>query len=136
MSLSRFTFLEISRIPQSELHPLAAVLDDGYPDIWKGIAEHLYLVLRSSPQLSGVDAEALAHIALAQTYQFAQEFGGDTIYVGKGSFLAAQERKAGIVADFTGTNYKEVAKKYGVSISRVRQVLREYGRSKGPVVRR
>lgn len=57
--------------------------------------------------------------------EFVRDYGGATLYIPKGSLIKSTNEKKAIVAEFTGNNYRELAKKFGKSDMRIRQIVNE-----------
>lgn len=69
------------------------------------------------------------NIGLENTLKLAEEFGGQEIYFPK--LRLTKERDRMIIKEFTGGNTKELAKKYSVTPSWIRQVLKRVEAKKG-----
>lgn len=61
----------------------------------------------------------------------AQEVGGTTLYVPKAESLVQEVRDRKIRAEFNGSNYRELARKYNLSESWVRRIVREEASREG-----
>lgn len=55
---------------------------------------------------------------------------GPALYIPMGRYRKTAETHAGIVADFTGNNHTELARKYGVSVVTVYKVLQRHREGK------
>ena len=116
-------------ITQQDLAPLTALMPAEYPAVWKDMACSLFTRLlrpaADEPQL-GLAPEALARLALELTVALANDIGGDTVYIPIGHFLRAGETARKVIAAFRGHNHFECAKLADITVSRVRQILREH----------
>lgn len=62
--------------------------------------------------------------------EFVREYGGATLYIPKGSLIKSTNEKKAIIAEFKGNNLRELAKKYGKSDMRIRQIVNEARKSR------
>lgn len=62
-------------------------------------------------------------IGLERTLQLAYEFEGETLYIQKLDVVARAIRNKEIRNEFTGGNYKELAKKYNLCESYIREII-------------
>jgi len=88
-------------------------------DLLEDVATHMKAVLERH-SISG----AIATSAAAEVAELVRDhWGGQSIYVPFGLALKTRHRDLKIYADFTGENYKELARKHGVSEMRIRQIV-------------
>lgn len=118
------------------LAPLEAVLDPVYPDAWREIATCLYLQLREREELAGLDDARVAPLALQLTEGLRAEIGGSQPYLSKGVGFELSQRDRQILAEFTGHNQDELAKKYDLTPRQIYAILavrirEEYERRQG-----
>lgn len=93
-------------------------LPDHYPEI---LADLAGLVLaRALEYLPGERAETLA-IELAEDVRL--KFGGALIYIPKGCAADREGRNAAIWRDFNGRNHAALARKYGLALATVYDIL-------------
>lgn len=55
--------------------------------------------------------------------EFARQFGGMVVYFPSFGVATKQSRDRKIGQDFNGTNYNELANKYGLSVQRIRDIV-------------
>lgn len=58
--------------------------------------------------------------------RFGEEYGGSDVYVPVGRFWRLRERYASIYRDFTGDNYRELAKKYHLTERWVQRIVAQF----------
>lgn len=93
-------------------------LPDRYPEI---LADLAGLVLaRALEYLPGERAETLA-VELAEDVRL--KFGGALIYIPKGCAADRSDRNAAIWHDFNGRNHAQLARKYGLALATVYDIL-------------
>ena len=66
---------------------------------------------------------AMARVATAQLQHLAQQKGGKAIYLAKGVAMHLSARDRELCAKFRGNNYRELAREYGLTEMRVRQIV-------------
>lgn len=108
------------------LEPLHALLDAAYPENLQLIAEWLYVQAAEDeePAPTPQRLEQLALLALRQTERISTELGGAALYLNKGVRYRATLRDREMFDRFTGHNYDELARHYGLTSTRVRQILK------------
>lgn len=99
--------------------------DATVPDVWREIAELNFSALRRSVFFEKYPDEMLAVMAVELVYELVACFGGNTMYLPNGWQKMKNIKNALIARDFKGNNIRELAKKYGLSDMRVRQILEE-----------
>ncbi|VFR54777.1 hypothetical protein BRI6_1096 [plant metagenome] len=108
----------------AEVAALEAHFDEGYPEALRDIAQSLYAVLaRRDDLVKTLTAAGLADLAVALTEGLSMDLGGRTFYLNKGAAFRLGPRNRRMCAEFHGTNYAELAKRYGLSDVRVRQIV-------------
>lgn len=122
-----------SRLTVQDLAPLETLMPEKFPPVWRDMATSLFGALLHPNQplplgLQGHPPE-LAQLAVDLTVALANDIGGDTVYIPIGHFLRAGETASKVISAFRGHNHLQVAKLAGVTVSRVRQILREYQRA-------
>lgn len=110
------------------LAPLHALLEPNYPDNLRMVAEWLFVQAVEDDDASGLPlcAERLgkwAMLALRQTERLSAECGGLNLYVNRGVRYRASLRDREMYARFNGCNYDELARTYGLTSMRVRQIV-------------
>lgn len=122
---------EFDPVISVDLTPLEARLPPEYPQVWRQIATSLYVRMRRSDvALTPMTPETLAQLVLELTLGLANDMGGDMLYIPIGHFLRAGETARTVISAFRGNNHHECAKAAGgITVSRVRQILREHQRT-------
>ncbi|MDG6004971.1 MAG: DNA-binding protein [Candidatus Brocadia sp.] len=69
-------------------------------------------------------------IGIENAVKLGKEFGGEQFYLPKLGICLSKARKRKIVEEFRGGNYGELARKYCVTSSWVREIIREHKRKK------
>jgi len=85
----------------------------------------------TSDRVKGISIEELPEIyrevagvlGLEAAIALSERFGGQLLYFPKLDGLLRAKRDEAIRAEFTGKNYRELAKKYGISEQQVRRVV-------------
>jgi Mor family transcriptional regulator len=103
--------------------PLAALMDDHFPERLAIMATHLYSVLAAADDLRPLGEARLAELVLDQVDRYSAEEGGSSFYVMKGLRFRLSQRDRRIVDEFTGNNIEQLAAKHGLSDMRIRQIL-------------
>ena len=77
----------------------------------------------SPEQLSG-DQRELAEIVGIEAYRkLVENYGGSSIYINKADTVTRSERNTEIWKNFNGSNYRELAKQYGLSEPSIRRII-------------
>lgn len=74
-------------------------------------------------QLSGEQKEFAEIVGLETYRKIVEHYGGSSIYINKADTLTRSERNAEIKRKFNGSNYRELAKEYGLSEPSVRKIV-------------
>lgn len=119
----------------ADLQSLLQLIPEKYPDTWKQIATALYSGMvqmtnahRSGGPLERTETLMVARMSLELTQILADAIGGDTIYIPTGHAMRADETARQVLMAFRGNNHSDVARQFGITTSRVRQILRQYQR--------
>ena len=109
-----------------DLAPLHALLDAAYPENLRLIAEWLFVQAAEDeePAPSAERLGQLALLALRQTERISSELGGAALYLNKGMRYRATLRDREMFELFRGHNYDELARRYGLTSTRVRQIIK------------
>lgn len=67
-------------------------------------------------------------IGIENTIKLGRELGGESFYLPKLGVCLARVKERKVVEEVSGGNYVEVARKYGVTSSWVRQILKKHRR--------
>lgn len=107
------------------LAPVLALLDPAYPDNLRTVAEWLFVQAAEDeePAPSAQRLGQLALLALRQTERLSTEIGGAALYLNKGIRYRATLRDRDMYERFNGRNYDELARAYGLTSMRVRQII-------------
>ncbi len=122
-------------LSMQDLEPLEALMPAEFPEVWRSIATSVYTCLMHETEadrcnlVDAQDMASAAKLAITLTIALATDIGGDTVYMPVGHFMRAGETARKVIAAFRGNNHYQVAKLAGVTVSRVRQILREYQRA-------
>ena len=79
----------------------------------------------TSNDLPGDFREIAQLIGLGPTMKLLKQFGGAQLYVPKHESVTRPVRNRAIAAEFDGSNFKQLALKYKISIRQVYSVLRQ-----------
>lgn len=79
--------------------------------------------MKAALERHGISGAIATSVAVEVAKLVRDHWGGQSIYVPFGLALKTQHRDLKIYAAFTGENYKELARKHGVSEMRVRQIV-------------
>lgn len=73
------------------------------------------------------DLKAIAKfIGLDTLLEFLADRGGEAIYFPKLIRVVRQARDRRIVEEFNGSNYRELAKEYGLTVASIRQIIKTH----------
>lgn len=79
--------------------------------------------IESLEQLSG-DQRELAEIVGIEAYRkLVENYGGMCVYIYKPETILRKRRNTEIFNEFDGTNYRELAKEYGLSEAGIRKIV-------------
>lgn len=81
-------------------------------------------VIAETLRRAGVSARLAASTAAHAVRGWCANFGGVTVYLPRGHEERIAKRDARIVQEFDGTNAVDLARCYGLSESRIRQIIR------------
>ncbi len=109
-----------------DLAPLHALLDPAYPENLQLIAEWLFIQAAEDeePAPDAPRLDQLALLALRQTERLSSEIGGMALYLNKGVRYRATLRDREMFELFNGHNYDELARRHGLTSTRVRQIIK------------
>lgn len=79
--------------------------------------------IESNLQRNGIEREEAERVAVSACLAVQRDIGGSQVYITKASATAQVGRDREIVAAFHGDNYLELAKRFNLSVRRIRQIL-------------
>lgn len=91
------------------------------PEILADLAKHIEIQLS---QKAEIDNEKAKQIGVEVAQVISQRWGGEIIYIPRNLFVLLNERDLKIFNEFNGTNHRELAKKYQVSMQWVYQIVK------------
>lgn len=94
------------------------VLPDHYPETLANLAALLHDRLASR-----LPADQAAAVAFDLTEAIRQQFGGELLYIPKGDACARYQRNAQILRQFNGRNHADLARRHGLSVTKIYEVL-------------
>lgn len=120
---------DLASVDAAHMGVLDQLIPAVWPPIWGDFARVFFVGLLEA---KGIKApiETLAQTALEQVRTLGVQLGGQQCYIPRGSLASARDVAASICAEFKGNNYSELATKYDLSDSRVRQILEEARRKR------
>lgn len=86
-------------------------------------AECTMAALGATRALQHESLRLLAQCSAAVAYQLMHAMGGDSYYLPKGVYVGSSERDLELINKFNGVNHRELAREFGISVMRVRQIL-------------
>lgn len=104
---------------RAELNRLEIELSD-YPELISYIAINVRDTLFSE----GAKTESANAVALAVAERLIECFGGQSIYVPKATITLVSRRNLKLYEEFDGKNTDTLARKYGLTVQRVYQIIK------------
>lgn len=114
--------VNLSKVAMVDLAPLEAHFFDGFPELWREFATSIYTFLLCAKEPLAAPP-VLAEIAIGLVSQISHDFGGTQPYIPNGLAFEKKRMAAQIRNEFRGNNFRQLGRKYGVSESRVRQIV-------------
>lgn len=120
------------RITAAEAQVLESLLPDGLTEQMREVALLLFESLAQQEGFAGAQHPCqqwraqlmrLARVALAQLQHLASHVGGSAIYMAKGIAVHLSARDRAMCEKFRGNNYFALAREYGLTEMRVRQIV-------------
>lgn len=96
------------------------------PEILTDLAKHVEKELVES----GMENDNARFIAMGAAVRVAKAWGGNLVYIPLNVRFHLAERDVQIYNEFNGTNHRELAKKYGISIVWLYQIIRQVRRER------
>ena len=101
------------------------IFDEKAPEILADLAKHIETQLlakvKPTPEFN---AELAKQIGIEVAGHIAQMWGGEVIYIPRNLILLLSERDRKIFNEFNGTNHRELARKYNVSMQWIYQIVK------------
>jgi Mor family transcriptional regulator len=135
MKFTDFVPVPLCSLSSEQAAALDAMFDCRSPEALNEIALNNYSMLRSLEAFNRIPNEQIMQISIMLVFQLLRNMGGGSIYLPNGFGIRGRERDAQIAKEFNGDNVRTLAKKYGVTEMRVRQILYETGAIKRPARR-
>jgi Mor family transcriptional regulator len=104
----------------------ALILDADYPEILADIAREVHRQLMEDPR-ANLPYQVAAEVAFSVAEHVRKNIGGAQPYIPKGFIFEVRQRDREIYDDFKGDNYAELARKYGKTEMRIRQIVQYVG---------
>ncbi|EEQ6524719.1 DNA-binding protein [Escherichia coli] len=96
------------------------------PEIFADLAHHVANTLK---EMVGMEDDIAEQIAVAVANHMMQAWGGQTIYLPKGMVFMTSARDYKIWQECDGRNYRELAKKYNLTLQWIYKVVKKIQRS-------
>ena len=112
--------------------PAAALLESLLPPKATQDVRDVVLVLFAALLGERAHAADAARTAAAQVQRLSAELGGQSVYIPRGCSGRIAERNRQIAAAFTGNNYRELARRFGLTVQRVRDIVESERRAHRP----
>ena len=126
--LDMFDRLDLAEMTAEQLAPLEALMEPGWPDVWRSFATSCFITLISAPGAQRANVHHLAQLAVALTLGIAQDEGGTQPYIPVGAEVMSSARARRVIELLAqgGVTYKAVADAEGITVSRVRAIQRAW----------
>lgn len=109
----------LEHLSQDELQPLLEQFAAGYPPVLLDFAQVIFVELLNQQH----DGDGAARLAYVLTEAVRRESGGQRVYMTRGTFFEARVRADQIRAQWDGGNTAALARQYGLSVERARQIV-------------
>ena len=113
---------DLTFVCAADMAVLDRILPAAWPEVWHDFARVFFVGLVNSKEVQA-NVEAFARIAVEQVLTLGYQLGGSQPYIPRGTVAAKKETGDAIRMEFRGRNYGELAAKYDLSESRVRQIV-------------
>lgn len=125
-----FERLDLAALTPEQIAPLDALFTPQWSDTWRELATSQYITLLSAPGGRTVAPSVLAQLAVVLTLGIAEDMGGSQPYIPVGMMLAASAKARQVIKllEQPRTSYLDAARATGMTVSRVRQIDREWRR--------
>lgn len=102
----------------------ADIFDEKAPEILADLAKHIETQLLTKVKSNEFNSELAKQIGIEVASHIAQSWGGEVIYIPRNLILLLSECDRKIFAEFNGTNHRELARKYNVSMQWIYQIVK------------
>ena len=125
-----FERLDLATLTPEQIAPLDALFTPQWSDTWRELATSQYITLLSAPGGRTVAPSVLAQLAVVLTLGIAEDMGGSQPYIPVGMMLAASAKARQVIKllEQPRISYLDAARATGMTVSRVRQIDREWRR--------
>lgn len=96
------------------------------PEIFADLAQHVTTTLK---EMVGMEDDIAEQIAVAVANRMMHAWGGQTIYLPKGMVFMTSARDYKIWQECDGRNYRELAKKYNLTLQWIYSVVKKIQRA-------
>ncbi|MDK9603481.1 Mor transcription activator family protein [Lelliottia wanjuensis] len=96
------------------------------PEIFADLSQHVATTLH---EMVGMEDDIAQQIAVAVANRMMHAWGGQTIYLPKGMVFMASARDYKIWQECDGRNYRELAKKYNLTLQWIYSVVKKIQRA-------
>ena len=114
---------DLSSVAPAEMAVLEGLFPPALPEVWADFARVFFTGLLALKELEA-GIEARARVAIEQVYVMGHQMGGSQPYIPRGAFMEARRGIESIRREFRGNNYGELATRYDLSVSRIRNIVR------------
>ena len=98
------------------------IFEEKAPDVLADLAKHIETELARTGK---VEQEEAKHIGIEIAQTIAKNWGGELIYIPRNLVLLLSERDRKIFNEFDGSNHRELARKYQVSMQWVYKIVKK-----------
>ncbi|EPE65159.1 Mor transcription activator family protein [Pasteurella multocida] len=103
----------------------ADIFDEKAPEILADLAKHIETQLLTKVKSNEFNSELAKQIGIEVASHIAQSWGGGVIYIPRNLVLLLSERDRRIFNEFNGSNHRELARKYNVSMQWIYQIVKK-----------
>ncbi|EBA4495604.1 Mor transcription activator family protein [Salmonella enterica] len=96
------------------------------PEIFADLAQHVAATLK---EMVGMENDIAEQIAVAVANRMMHAWGGQTVYLPKGMIFMTSARDYQIWQECDGRNYRELAKKYNLTLQWIYTVVKKIQRA-------
>jgi Mor family transcriptional regulator len=100
-----------------------AEVEDAPNLVYPRLVAEMYDVLKDAYTRDGLEKGQAMQLAKTGVEALGFYFGGRAIYLPRGEAMRRQTRNACLYAEFTGGNHRDLADRYGITVSQVYKIL-------------